>query len=798
MVSLVLVSHSRALAEGAAALAREMGGDVPIALAAGLDDPPGAIGTDAMKVLAAIEQVYSEGGVAVLMDLGSAVLSAETALEFLDEERRARVRLCNAPFVEGAIAAAAQARIGASLEQVVAEAEAAGRDKGIAPQQPRSPHEVAEPTPLAVPPEGTLKAQFTLPNVLGIHARPAARIVQMLSTLQAEVTVRNVTLGSAPANARSLNALLLLGARKGHVVEVSAAGPDAARVLDQFQALIAENLGDPPEEGATTGVVLAAVPEGALKGIAASPGVAMGKARWLHRATPQAQAESHANTPRNAAHERQRLERALAQARERIAALSEHVARAHGASAAAIFQAHLSLLDDPALRAEAERALSEGFSAEQALQRAAAQLAEPLAQSEDALLRARAADVNDVVQQVLAQLAPSALEEHQLSADNTPLVLCAEAFAPSEVARLPANVVALCAVGDSAVSHAAILARAAGVPAVFGVGEALRTVGDGHTLIVDGDGGFVLAAPSATLQAHYAERLAQRDQQRRAAQQAAHLPAQTRSGKRVEVAANIGSLEDAQRALEQGADGVGLFRTEFLFLDRTAPPDEEEQYHAYRAIAVLLQGRRLVVRTLDVGGDKPLAWLALPKENNPFLGLRGLRLCLARPEVFQVQLRALARVACEFPLHVMFPMVSTLEEWRAARAMWEEVAAPLGARAALGIMVETPAAALQAELFAPEVDFFSVGTNDLTQYVFAAERGNPALAHLNDAFHPVVLALIERVCQAAHAHGKWVGVCGELGADTRAIPALVALGVDELSVAPAAVARVKQTIRALP
>ncbi|MCS7088240.1 MAG: phosphoenolpyruvate--protein phosphotransferase [Thermoflexales bacterium] len=787
----MLVSHSRALAEGVAVLAREMGGEVPIALAAGLDDPPGAIGTDALKVLAAIEQVYSDDGVVILMDLGSAVLSAETALEFLDEDRRARVRLCDAPFVEGAIAAATQARLGASLAQVVAEAEAAGRNKVIQPK------DVAVSSAPALGSGAVQSAQFTLPNRLGIHARPAARIVQMLSGLQAEVTLRNLTLGTGAANARSLNALLLLGARQGHVVEVQAVGPDAARALEQLRAFFAENLGDPPEEAMPTAASSAAahVPQGALLGVAAAPGVAIGEARWVRHSVVSQELTLSSG---DAQQELQRLQHAFARARTRIQTLIADTTRKHSAHAAAIFQAQLLLLEEPAFFAAAEALVQDGASAEQAVLRSAAQLAQTYAQSEDAVLRARAADVEDVARHVLVELGASGATEAQDVDSSVPVVLCAERFAPSEVARLPTNVVALCAVQDSVVSHAAILARAAGLPAVFGIGEALREVHDRQTLLVDGEGGFVLSDPPEAVRLAYRERIAEREQQRRQAEQAAHLPAITRGGRRVEVVANIGGVADAQRALEQGAEGVGLFRTEFLFLERPDPPSEEEQYRAYREVATLLEGRRLVVRTLDVGGDKPLPWLTLPKENNPFLGLRGLRLCLARPEVFRTQLRALARVAAEFPLHVMFPMVSTLDEWRAARAMWEEAARPLNAHAALGIMVETPAAALQAEAFAREVDFFSIGTNDLTQYVFAAERGNPALAHLNDAFHPATLELIERVCRAAHAQGKWVGVCGELGADERAIPALVAIGVDELSVAPAAVSRVKQCVRALP
>ena len=281
-------------------------------------------------------------------------------------------------------------------------------------------------------------------------------------------------------------------------------------------------------------------------------------------------------------------------------------------------------------------------------------------------------------------------------------------------------------------------------------------------------------------------------------------PAVTRDGRRIELVANIGSVADARAAVGAGAEGVGLFRTEFLFLDRRTAPDEGEQYAAYRAVAEALGKRPLIVRTLDVGGDKPLPYLPMEPESNPFLGLRAIRLCLAQPGFFQIQLRAIIRVAAEFPVKIMFPMIATLGELRAARDLLEEARRQvehhgerLQDKIETGIMVEIPAAALRSEQFAPEVDFFSIGTNDLTQYTLAAERGNAHVAALTDGLQPAVLVLIRQVVQAAHARGKWVGVCGELAGDPLAVPLLVGLGVDELSMSPPAIPRAKQIIRAL-
>jgi phosphoenolpyruvate-protein phosphotransferase len=281
-------------------------------------------------------------------------------------------------------------------------------------------------------------------------------------------------------------------------------------------------------------------------------------------------------------------------------------------------------------------------------------------------------------------------------------------------------------------------------------------------------------------------------------------PAVTKDGHQLEIAANVGSASETELAVASGAEGVGLFRTEFLFLDRQHAPDEEEQYAAYRDVASALQGRPLIIRTLDAGGDKPIPYLNLEHEANPFMGLRAIRICLQNPELFKTQLRAIVRVAAEYPVKVMFPMIATLSEWREAKTLLDEAAQelrstgqPTPERIDTGIMVEIPAAALLASKFADEVNFFSIGTNDLTQYMFAAERGNPTVQGLADALHPAVLQMIQRVVDAAHASGKWVGICGELAGNPQAIPALVGLGIDELSMSSPAIPGAKQIIRQL-
>jgi phosphoenolpyruvate-protein phosphotransferase len=347
-------------------------------------------------------------------------------------------------------------------------------------------------------------------------------------------------------------------------------------------------------------------------------------------------------------------------------------------------------------------------------------------------------------------------------------------------------------------SHIAILARAMGLPAIVGAGAAVLAVSEQTSVILNGNDGVLTVDPAAdVLEQAIASQQRWLDQRRSDLEQAV-LPATTLDGHRVDVSANAGSPANAEAAVRQGADGIGLLRTEFLFLERAVGPDEDEQFNVYRTIAETMGQRPVIVRTLDIGGDKPVAYLPMPPEENPFLGVRGLRLCLRQPELFREQLRAILRAAPYGNLKIMFPMVSDLAELRQARAMVEEQCRLLAIPpVSIGIMIEVPSAALMADKFAPEVDFFSIGTNDLTQYTLAMDRGHAGLADRQDGLHPAVLRLIERTVTAAHQHGKRVDLCGELGSDAAAVPILVGLGVDELSVSVPAVPTVKAQVRTL-
>ncbi|HEY6693253.1 MAG TPA: phosphoenolpyruvate--protein phosphotransferase [Solirubrobacteraceae bacterium] len=792
MVGLVIVSHSATLAAGVVELARQMGGeDVAIEPAGGMADPPGEIGTDMQLVLAAIERAASDDGVLVLMDLGSAVMSAEMAVEMVEGTE---VLLCEAPIVEGAVAAAARARTGASLAEVATEARAA---LGMKAAQ-LGVEEAAPAT--TVDASGGSELRLEVPNRLGLHARPAARFVETAARFDAAVTVADETTGRGPADARSLSALITLGVRQGHAIVVQAAGPQADAALAALRELAADNFGDENGDAPTTPTAPApaTAPEGTLRGVPASSGIAIAPAR-LKGTVPLISALDEAGlkgtVPSDAAAEWGRLEAAREAARGDVVAAREQVARQAGREQAAIFDAHLLLLDDAALLGPAKEAIDGGASAAAAWADAARATADGYRALDDPYLQERAVDVEDVGGRVLRHLTGAA----PAAAITAEGVLVARDITPGDAAALDRELVhGLALARGGATSHAAILARALGIPAVVGLGDAILAVPEGTVLVVDGDAGTVAVDPPAEELAERGRARAEAQERADRARERAREPARTRDGETLEVAANLGSVAEAAAAVEQGADGVGLLRTEFLFLDRDDAPSEAEQRGVYEEIAAALGGRPVVVRTLDAGADKPLPFLRQPPEDNPFLGVRGIRLGLANEELLRAQLRAILAVAARHPLKVMFPMVATLDEYRAARALLEAERAALGVPPIeVGVMVEVPAVALQADAFAAEVDFFSVGTNDLTQYTMAAERGNERLAGLLDGPRPPVLRLIAETARAAAAHGRWVGVCGELAGDPEAAVVLAGLGVKELSMAASRIPAVKDALRAV-
>jgi phosphocarrier protein FPr/phosphocarrier protein len=646
-------------------------------------------------------------------------------------------------------------------------------------------------------PAGTtvLSVAVTLPNVSGLHARPSA----VLST-EARRFASAVSLvrGEQEANAKSVVALMGLATKRGDVLRVKATGPDAQQAADTLAALLAEGCGEAageaPAAHAPPAPAAPRAPErrsGAggspneLTGAPASPGLAIGRVYQHRQAAIRVQP-----TGGPYEEERSRLSLAVREAARQLEALRQH---ATDRSRAGILGVQLSLLEDPTLVELAEAHLRQGRSAAWAWQEAYASEAAKLETLDNALLRERAADIRDVGRRLLALLAGATPERLEVPEGS---ILVAEELSPSEMSALEgARLLGICTTTGGSTSHLAILARAAGIPAVCGIDEGALALPDGTRVAIDGGQGVLRVSPDDAFASQVQDRIARQQAKAVAERAAAFHVARTADGHRVEVVANIRNAKDAVEAVAAGAEGVGLLRSEFLFSDRTTAPTEDEQAEAYTAVARALGPERpCVIRTLDVGGDKPLPFLPLPKEDNPFLGLRGIRVGLDRPEVLRTQLRAILRAAPHGNVHVMFPMVATLDDVRAAKEILAEEQRAIPHALKVGVMIEVPSAAVTAELLAREVDFFSIGTNDLTQYTLAMDRGHPKLAKDADSLHPAVLRMIAMTVEGAHEHGKWVGVCGGLASDELAVPLLVGLGVDELSVSVPAIAGVKATL----
>lgn len=797
MIGLVVVGHSHALATAAVALASEMVAEAdrpPIEVAAGLDET--TFGTDAAAVAEAIGRADEAGGgegVLVLLDLGSAVLSAEMAVEFLDPDLAERVRLSDAPLVEGLVAATVTASTGAGLDQVAAEARAglvaksmhlgdAGASDSPDAGAPDAGHPDAQHDPDSV------SAELVVTGAHGLHARPAARIVGCVTGFaQAQVRVRNLDSGRGPVDARSLTALATLDARQGHRLEVTATGPQADQVLAALAELAGSAFGDDEPAGAAPAARSAPATQ-ARRGSGLE--AALGPSRRAG-----APVDLSGYRPGDPEQERQRLEAAIAEATAQVGQLQEQTRERIGAAEADIFTAHQVLLADPELTAPVLAAVADGIPAPQAWRDRVDTLQGQFQELSEAYQRDRAQDVRSVGQRVLRLLVGAVEEE---SAGDEPGILVVDELDPARAAALDPEVdTAVVTVRGGATGHGVLLARARGIPVLTGAG-ARAEVSDGTLLALDVRSGRLEVAPGPEVVAEFEALLEQRATERRRAEEHAAEPARTTDGHTIRVKANIGSLADAAQALALGADGSGLVRTEMLFGSYAEAPSVSEQVDSYTVVAEALRGRPVTVRTWDIGGDKPLAFLDQPSEANPFLGVRGLRSFRRDPAMLVDQLEAVCRVAHRHPIRVMFPMVSTVEEVDWALARLDEAAGRLaGGRPdtlEVGIMVEVPAAALRPEALTAVLDFVSIGSNDLTQYVMAADRGNAGVAELADHADPAVLRLIRAVCDGV-AEGVQVCVCGEAASDPALARLLVGLGVHELSAAATAVPVVKAAIR---
>lgn len=805
MVGLVFVSHSAKLAQGVKEIAEQMTqGRGMIAVAGGIDDPEHPFGTDPVKVQAAIESVYSNDGVLVLMDLGSALLGAEMALELLGPGQAKNVRLCAAPLVEGAVAAAVQASIGASLSDVMNEAlNALTAKQGLLSPSTviGSPHR-----PRQVPAETAseeVEQTLTILNPKGLHARPAADVVNTASLHRADITIIK---GTKTADATSINQLTTLGAGMGDQIVIRASGPQARRALAALKTLVENKFGEkdeknPPVTPETTLLaddVLEDIP-GSIAGIPASPGIAVGPLVHYRSRMPDVEARQVQDTQE----EIKKFLTALCRAKQELGQLKTQAARKIGTKDAAIFDAQKMFLDDPALRdAAQESILTRSCNAESAWREAIDAMTEKYRQLEDLYLHERAADVIDVGRRVLRHLI-----DHDMPplTFEQPVILFAQELTPSDTVQLnPDNVLAICTALGGGTSHSTIVAKALGIPAIVGLGEDVLTWSENEIIAVDGTRGLVWSHPTQTQLATFKtlrDTWINRQQQAKILAQA---PASTMGAnpRTIEVVANIGGPHDTEQALAYGAEGVGLFRTEYLFLGRSQPPSQAEQFQAYCRVADAMQPRPLVIRTLDVGADKAAPCLDMAAETNPFLGLRGIRFCLTHPQIFKTQLRAILKAGNGHNIKMMFPMISIPEEFDAARAVLDEVAmelktagTPFNKNIAVGLMIEVPSAVTVADQLAGKADFFSIGSNDLTQYLMGADRGNRQVSHLVNALHPAVLRMVAQTTRAARKAGISVGLCGELAGNPLAVPVLIGLGLDELSMSAPNIPGVKTAIR---
>lgn len=657
------------------------------------------------------------------------------------------------------------------------------------------PEHTKESTAEKYPLQSAESWTITIPNVAGLHARPTAVLVNAAKKYAAEISLVR---GDEKANLKSIVGVMGLDVKKGDKVVIKASGVDAVEALKELIVLMESGSGEDPNAAPELpqreeAVVVQSVVPNVLAGIPSSPGVAVGRVVQLR------ESEIAVNEfGGSAEEENEKLSKALREADSQLSTLYDRMMQQSDAGKAAIFQAHRELLTDPELLENVRTIIGKGRSAAFAWKQAVRAQADVLSGLKNELLAARANDLRDIERRVLLLLVGKAAEEKRELPDDA--ILIAQDLTPSDTAALDRKkVVGFCTVRGGATSHVAILARTLSLPAIAGIDAKALDIPDGTIVIMDGRKGTLRLHPGAEEIKKVQAELEREQKEREENLAASKTPAVTSDGRKIEVAGNIGGVADAEQVVALGGEGVGLLRSEFLFLQRELAPTQEEQAEAYGKIADIVgKERSLIVRTLDVGGDKPLPYLPVAAEDNPFLGVRGIRLCLRRPEIFRTQVRAILSAGGKTRMRIMFPMVTTLDELKQAKAVVEEERVKLKAPPVeVGIMVEVPAAAVMSDVLAEHADFFSIGTNDLTQYVLAMDRGNAELGRQADGLEPAVLRMIDQTVRGAEKYGRFVGVCGGLAGEEAAVPLLVGLGVSELSVAAPAIPGIKALVRGL-
>ena len=807
MVSFVLVSHHPDLAKGIKALASQMvQGAVKIAVAAGIDDPDDPIGTDAMKIMDAINEVYSQDGVIIFMDLGSALLSTDMALEFLDEDQKQHIYLSDAPIVEGVISAVTQAATGADVASILTEAKSALQQKIM--QLGVSEAEVAEGVTEPEIGENALVMKLNILNPMGLHARPAALFVQEVGKFTSSIFVKNTSRNKPRVNAKSINNVMLQEIRYDDDITIWLDGEDAELAQKSLQTLYNFGFGEdeaiPGTEASNEieeAVSLKKKVDGAWKGTSISGGIVVAPAKKFSSIDFLAE-EVEEEYAGSSAQEKEKLEAAVAVVKGSIEQQYEKL-KMSAPDEAEIFQAHILILTDASLHDQVLGDIDAGKSAASAWKKSMLATQALYKNMQDELLKSRTKDVHDVGNQVTARLLGKA--QQFFAGAETPCVLVTEELHPSDIDQInPEIILGVVMAKGNTTSHASILLRGLDIPAVVGVGgAAMEELVEGTEVILDATKGLFFTRPDQAKKTAFKEKLKLWKVKKALADAQSKNPAVTRDGTTLQVWGNIQFAKDIPPALEFGAEGVGLYRTEYMFLDRHEAPDFTEQYNEYKkTLAALPADYPVSIRTMDVGGDKQVSYLRQGKEENPFLGWRGLRYHLSHPELFRTQLKAICTAAKDtrHPVKVMFPMVtsiSEIEEIKTVIARVFEEDMTLKEMVKIGVMVEVPAAAILVGRIIKHLDFISIGTNDLTQYTLAADRGNNNVMDMVNPLHPAVLTLIHQVISEADAAGKEVSMCGEMAGDTTALPILYGMGLRNFSMSASRIPMFKVAAREL-
>jgi len=803
MVGLVLVSHSRPLAEAAVDLIRRtVHSDLPIACSGGIGEKREELGTDAVEIQEAVTRVYSEEGVLVLMDMGSAILSAETAKDLLDFQQQEKIVLSSAPLVEGGIAAAVQAQLGSPISEVAKAAR-----ESLLPKQDHVQEgvPVENKGPSLVGPSESEILELTVENEHGLHLRPAATLIKTLAGFKGEVSIENLTAGRGPVAAKSLVDVTRLQIRRGDSVRFSISSPEPQPLIDSIRLLVANQFGESPQQAAASAKPAEEPKKSGTFGV--SRGIAIGHPAFF-ASVPAEIPTCKVETDSEIASEISRLHLALNASTEDFDARVSRLRSSLLPLDLEVLEAQRMILRDPTILQEVEQKIrKDHLNSAAAWHQILARHIADQERADDPYFRARAADLREVeriaLDHMIATKEVSPL--HKKPFTDGQILVCDE-LTPSlaeELSRL--GIFGVIQLQGGTTSHGAILARALNLPAIGGAQSFEQKIRTAGTVAINGAEGSLWIDPPPDLVARLTRLQQLEHSQLEEALKQSRQPAVTSDGVQILVAANAGSAQDVSNAHKYGAESVGLFRSEFLFQHFNHEPDEEEQLNIYRgAFGSGEKALPITVRLLDVGADKPLKFLRSQKEANPFLGVRGIRLLFANPGFLRTHLRALLRLAESVPLKLLVPMITDVSEILDLKRLLDELADELKNQALpcrwpipLGAMIETPAAALLIDQLIPHIDFVSIGTNDLTQYLLCAERGSPALSMFADPLHPAVVRTCEQVIRKSRENGIEASVCGEAASDPDAIPILLGLGLRELSVTAAAIPATKCVIRKL-